>query len=306
MKANSYFLKTTTVITIVILLFTSCINDFSGSTQPKDETIDRLNEILVDFGVTEEEKDAEGHAALYLSESSTINFVLKNYGAPNILSLTRDQWIGFFTSWDYEYFPIYSGINFVVKKGMAADSHSFQGFRDGEPDLFGNDIFVYIQTPDDWKILNLSSTVTFPDDTTNYENLGPIEEVPETVFYNFEQAFKDNNLELFESLFVSNTAPCFRFKTLFQDQYSNEKHSAAAFFETLDTSNSNLQIDFKNFKIDIEDQFTALLSAKYTIKKDGLFLEKGQILSTLVATPDQGWKISTVLFSIDKSFAVLP
>lgn len=288
----------------LLILHTGCVNDYLGSGPSKKETKEELQQLLVDFAVTEEDKNAEGHAALYLSENSTVNFVLKSNGSPAIATLTRDQWIGFFTSWDYDYFPVYSDIEFSIEKGLAADSHLFQGFRDGNEDLFGNDLFVYVHTPEGWKIVSLSSTITAPDDTTDYSDL-EIEASTQVIFQDFKTAFDSRAATDFTSLFSTPTAPCFRFKKVFSETYDANTHTAGVFLEQLNGLPSNIKIDFQRLNIDVKDQYTALASASYTISKGAKKLEKGRLLTTLVGTPSEGWKISAMVFSINKSSALI-
>ncbi|MGB7395947.1 MAG: hypothetical protein WA913_16290 [Pricia sp.] len=285
----------------VCLLSASCIKDYIGGPKAYKEDKKELKDVLQDFAFTEEEKDAEGHAALYLSPFSTTNFVQKNFGSPFAVSLTLDQWIGFFTSWDYEYFPVYSDIKFMIKSGMAIDSHQFQGFRDGEPDLFGHDFFVYIDTPDGWKIVSLTSTVTQPDDTTDYNSVEPVSGNPEAVFGNFEDSFGAVDGDTFQSLFISGTAPCIRFKKSFTAAYSDEVDSATGFFAQLPGANSGLEMDFDHIDVRIKDGYVAVASATYTMRDNGKLVEKGRMMATLAGTPPEGWRITAALFSVYKT-----
>ncbi len=304
MKRKKKFTTISYAFAIAFLIFnTGCVNDYLGSGPSKEETKEELQQLLVDFAVTEEEKNAEGHAALYVSENSMVNFVLKSSGSPVIFTLTRDEWIGFFTSWDYEYFPVYSDIDFSIEKGLAASSHQFQAFRDGNEDLFGNDLFLYLNTPDGWKIISNSSTITTPDDTTDYSGL-EIEASTHAVFQDFKTAFDSRAETDFTSLFSTPTAPCFRFKKVFSETYDVNAHTAGVFLEQLNGLPSNIKIDFQRLKIDVKDQYTALASASYTISKGAKKLEKGRLLTTLVGTPNEGWKISAMVFSINKSSAL--
>ncbi len=304
MKQKKKLVMSYTLVIALLIFNCGCVNDYLGGGPSKNETKEALNQILVDFAVTEEEKNAEAHGALYLSENAMVNFVLKSNGNPSVASLTRDQWIGFFTSWDYEYFPVYSDINFSIEKGLAADSHLFQGFRDGNEDLFGNDLFVYVNTPEGWKIVSLSSTITAPDDTTDYSDL-EIEASTHTVFENFKTAFDARSETEFTSLFSTPTAPCFRFKKVFSETYDTNAHTAGVFLDQLNGLPSTIKIDFQRLKIEVKDQYTALASATYTISKRAKKLEKGRLLTTLVGTPSDGWKISAMLFSINKSSALI-
>ncbi len=288
-------------ITFLIWL-TGCIADYKGGGPSKTETRSELRQLLSEFAVSEEEKNAEAHRALYLSDAATVNFVLKNNGSPNTATLTRDQWIGFFTSWDYEYFPVYSDIEFTIKKGMALDSHLFQGFRDGEEDLFGNDLFMYVNTNEGWKIVSLSATITAPDDPTDYTDL-QIGSNPETLFKELKNAFDSKDQDAFDQSFIAPNAPCFRFKNRFTENFTANAHTAGVFLHQLDGIDANAQIDFSNIKLSIKDGYTARASASYTIALGRRTIEKGNLLATFIGTLEQGWKLSAMVFSIDKSLA---
>ncbi len=299
-----YFKVTLHVFVLSILfLNSSCIRDYLGNTPSEKEARADLEQILSDFAITEEEKNATAHAELFLSEGSTVNFVLKNNANPSIATLTRDQWIGFFTSWDYEYFPVYSNIDFSIKRGLAANSHLFQGFRDGHPDLFGNDLFLYVNTPNGWKIVSLSSTITAPDDETDYDGLGIEGISPYEIFNRFRIAFDENDQEALTTLFVNSTAPCFRFKKAFSENFDTNRHTAGVFLNQLGSLDTNVHIVFDRLNIDIKDQYTSLASASYTISNGHKKLEKGRLLATLVGTPEQGWKLSAIVFSVTTSIA---
>ncbi|MEO0527364.1 MAG: hypothetical protein AAFZ89_09065 [Bacteroidota bacterium] len=286
------------VSTTCLFLLIGCIDNFGGGPRKQKETREALGKILQDFVITEEAKDGANHSQLYVSNGSTVNFVLKSNGNPVITNLTRDQWIGFFTSWDYEYFPVYSDIDFTIKRGMALDSHLFQGFRDGQPDLFGNDIFLYVKTPDGWKIVSLSSTITAPDDTTDYDAIGPLEASPYMVFDHFTRTMEQQDFEAFTGLFINETAPCFRFQKEFDVPYSQDAHTASAFFRETQEKTPGGTINFQALKIEIKDQYTAQVSSSYNLKNDYGIVEKGEILATLAGTPTDGWKITAMLFSI--------
>lgn len=280
------------------LLITSCSDDFSGEINEQIKTKKELIKVLRDFAVSEKEKDADTHRELFLSGSSSVNFVLKNEGNPNIASLSRDQWIGFFTSWEYEYFAEYSDIKFYIEDGIAIDSHIFQGVRDGANDLYGNDLFLYVKTPSKWKIVALASTVVTPDDTTDYEMVPDIEESAEQLLLNFEKHYNQQNESEFIGLFLNELTSCFTVDEVFEDTYSDDVHSAKGFFNE---AVSGRGIVFSDTKTEIKDQFTAVISSSYKIidETTGHIKEQGKMLSTLAGTPSNGWKIAGMVFSIN-------
>ncbi|MHA7060162.1 hypothetical protein ACWGOQ_0023245 [Aquimarina sp. M1] len=278
------------------MFITSCYDDFSGGVYQHIETKKHLLNVLKDFAISEKEKDADAHRDLFLSSSSSVNFVLKNNGNPNLVSLSRDQWIGFFTSWDYEYFAEYSDVKFYIEDGIALDSHHFQGVRDGIDDLYGNDIFLYVKTPAGWKIVTLSSTIVAPDDTTDYSVVPIIEESPEQLLFDFEEYYNQQKESEFKSLFLSELTSCFIVDEVFEDTYSDEVHSVNGFFNEVIAGQ---KIVFSHTKTKIKDQFTGVISSSYKIiDETGQIIEKGKMLSALAGTPNNGWKIAGMVFSV--------
>lgn len=287
---------------ILIVLSTSCSHSPFEDVRPTGKSNEKktskyLLEILDEFAETEENKDAEGHRLLYVSGSSTLNFVLKNYGTPVIASLKRDEWIGYFSSWDYEYFPEYKDIKFYIEKGMAIDSHKFQGYKDGQPDIYGTDLFMYIETQKGWKLLTVASAITYPDDEIDYGAMELIASTPEEAFFSFESGLNNQERTTYEKAFLNPSSPCFRMKNKFMEDYSDDSHSASAFYDAVPENMAGLNMDLQGLKIDVYEQLTAVASSSYTIKNAEFSVEKGEMLASLVATPDQGWKITSMVFS---------
>ena len=254
--------------------------------------------IQEEFIKSETNKDADAHRLLFISEASPVDFAFKNYGEPYIANLNREIWIQVFTGWDYEYYPEYFETEFFIEKGMAIDSHQFQGYKNEVSDLHGNDLFMYIETEAGWKLLGLTSTIINPDDITDYSTLDLVSANPNEVLTKFKTGFNEANSSVFETAFTSATTPCLRFNNKFKGAYSESSHTAATFFSDLTEVSDAIKIDFNNVSIEIKDQLTAVVSASYEINGEE-FNEKGKMLAMLAATPDLGWKITAMAFSID-------
>lgn len=287
----------------LIAMFTSSCNLIDldgGDSHPGYDTVTKreLNKVREEFAKTEENKDGETHRELFLSMSSQLNFVLKNYGNPFLAGLSRDQWIGYFSSWDYEYFPVYSDINYYIENGVAIDQHHFQGYKNNTEDIYGSDLFMYVKTQDGWKILGVSSTITNPDDNTDYTFLSSISASPYEAFSSFENGFNERDSPDFESAFVSGNVSCFRFKNELREAYDDNLHSATAFYRSIPDDIGKIKLKLTKLNIDVYDQLTAVAASHYTVSKGDVVLEKGTMLATLIATPDMGWKISSMVFSI--------
>lgn len=293
---------------LVSTYFSSCeLVDFEkGAGHPKKSgsTITKINKVMEEFVTTEGNKDQEGHRALYVSPSSKLNFVFKNYNNPFLVELERDVWIHVFSSWDYEYYPVYSNTKFYIEQGVVIDRHDFQGYRDGVKDIFGNDLFMYLETEEGWKILNISSTIVNPDDETDYSG-SIISTSPSTALEAFQTGFNERDSALFKSAFTNVNASCVRFRDKFLEDYSNELHSSQAFYSSLPEGMDGLKLELTRLKIDTHDQLTAVATSEYNITKDGYPIEKGKVLATLIATPEQGWKISSMALSISAQVKAL-
>ncbi len=247
------------------------------------------------FRQSEEEKNAETHRALYLSDQSALNLVLKQYGNPFIVSLPRDQWIGFFTSWDYAYYPVYTNQVFYVGNGMTINHHPFQGYKNEKPDIYGEDLFTYVQTANGWKLVNVTATIVNPDDTTNYKSKVWVSQNPAQVLVDVEKGVTTANWKLFSAAFLQEGVPCFQFTDVFTEPYETGKHSAKSFFDLL--TSGNREMNLRHTKVTIHDQLTAHASADYVIHVQGKVETKGEMLATLAATPNAGWKITSMMYS---------
>lgn len=311
MKSQLIMKKATVFLMVVFasVFLSSCeYIDIEGGEpvpQPQRATKDKIDSLLEEFATTEENKDGEAHQELYLSASSQLNFVMKNYGNPFLAGLSRDQWIGYFSSWDYDYYPVYTNIEYYIEKGVAIDRHNFQGIKNEAEDIYGVDLFMYVNTRGDWKILNISSTIVNPDDHTDYSALSLGSSTPYEALESFEKGFNKRDFASFESAFTNTNAACFRIKNNLKEAYSADTHSASVFYESVPANVSGLNINLEQVNIDVHDQMTAVASSSYTIRKDNTILEKGKMLATLVATPDMGWKINAMVFSISKQLGDL-
>lgn len=300
LRQNSLFI---TCFVFFLISTTSCSlifdEDFgrhkgNGNKNLKNE----VDALMEEFASTEENKDAEGHRKLFLSGSSRLNFLLKNYGSPYLVSLSREEWIGFFTSWDYDYYPVYSDIEYYFGNAMAVDKHLFQGFKNNDPDISGVDLFMYIKTPDGLKLVNVSSIILNPDDQFDYESLDPIATSPEVALSSFIEGTNNKDQGKFESAFHSNAVPCFRFKNTFNEEYDDSKHSSSAFFNTIPEELNGLKINLSHLRVDISDKWAAVAKSDYSIKSGGKVVETGEMLATIVATREGGWKITGLMLSV--------
>lgn len=298
MKKATVFLFTLGIFAFI----TSCeLIDFENSgphSKNPTATKTKINKILEEFTKTEENKDKEGHRALFVSPSSKLNFVFKNNNNPFLVELERDIWIEVFSGWDYDYYPVYSNIEYYVGQGVAIDRHDFQGYKNGEKDIYGTDLFMYLETEKGWKILNVSSTIVNPDDQTDYASLSVVNSSPKVALESFERGFNERDSVLFGNAFTSLKSSCLRIQHKLRDAYSDELHSAHAFYKSMPEDIQGVKLELENPEIDIHDQLTAVASSEYSIQKDGVVLEKGKILATLVATPESGWKISSMALSV--------
>lgn len=302
---KSQFTKKRVSVILIALFalsfFSSCqLIDFEGGgygSTPDTATKNKLDLILKEFTRTEEVKDGEAHRDLFLSSFSQVNFVLKNYGFPMLIPFSRDQWIGYFTSWDYDYYPVYGNDKYYIERGVAINQHDFRGYKNEQEDIYGTDLFMFVDTQDGWKILSLSATVVNPDDSTDYSSLS-VNSLPDSAFMAFEKGINEKDSAAYESAFTSTNVPCFRIREKLKEAYSDDLHSASAFYGSIPDNVSNLKIKLEDVNIDIHDQLTAVASSEYSITKDGIKVEKGKMLATMVATPDMGWKISSMVFSI--------
>lgn len=298
MKKASVFLFTL----FTFSFFTSCemtdIEKRIPHSKNPTATKTKINKILEEFARTEENKDKEGHRALFVSPSSRLNFVFKNNNNPFVVELERDIWIEVFSGWDYDYYPVYSNVEYYIEQGVAIDRHDFQGYKNGEKDIYGTDLFMYVETDKGLKILNISSTIVNPDDQTDYASLSMMNSSPQVALESFEQGINGRDSLLFNSAFTSLNASCFRIGHKLKEAYSDELHSAKAFYKSMPEDIKGVKLELENPEIDIHDQLTAVASSEYSIYKDGVVLEKGKILATLVATPASGWKISSMALSV--------
>lgn len=303
MKSQILMKKATLLLSAVLVsaCFSSCeLLDFEHRgphSKNPGNTIKKINMVMEEFASTEENKDQEGHRALFVSPSSKVNFVFKNYNNPFFVELGKDTWIEIFSSWDYEYYPVYTNPDYYIEKGVAIDRHGFQGYKNGEKDIYGNDLFMYLETGKGWKILNISSTIVNPDDQSDY-TASIISSSPSIALEAFKKGFNERDADLFNSAFTNLDASCLRFRNKFRKAYSNELHSAQAFYNSMPENVDGLNIDLIELNIDTHDQLTAVASSEYRIEKDGYLVEKGTLLATLVATPELGWKISSMALSI--------
>lgn len=297
-------IKDLLMVLTLFALVTSCsllpIDDIRPGSPASDKKA--IQEVVAEFAKTEAAKNGDAHRELYLSASSRLNFFQKNYGSPFLASLSRDEWIGYFMSWSYDYYPEYYNQKFYPSQGMAIESHSFQGYRDSIPDIYGTDLFMYVATADGWKLVNVTSTVINPDDATDYSTVESIDANPEVVLSAFEEGLNTQDKAAFEATFMSISTPCFRFKGIFETAYADDQHSADAFYDAF-ADHSGLVFQLKGVQVTVYDQLVAVAKSNYIIKKDGLIIESGEMLATLGATPDMGWKITGLALSIRKQMA---
>lgn len=279
-----------------LYLFSACeYLDYPSSPGPDytRSAKQEINDQLDIFIESETNKDGDAHRQLFLSESSPINFVLKNYGNPFVFSLQRDSWIGFFLSWDYAYYPVYSEQSFFIEKGVAIEKNRFLGFKNEAEDIYGTDQFMFVKTSDDWKILDLSSVIINPDDTVDYQSLKLVNSSPDSIMHVFQTALKEGYQEDFLSSFISDSSPCVMINETFSGTFDNEAHTATAFYDTIDKE----QFDFGAVEITIHDDLLAVAEQTYVVKLNGEIVDHGKILASLTGSPGQEWKISALVFT---------
>jgi hypothetical protein len=283
------------IIIVVSILASSSkilLRDEMNGTATLHSTEDTLMLVLNEFARTEMTKDGDGHRLLFVSPNCKMNFALMDANPPVIASLDIEKWIGVFSSWPYNYQVEYSGFEFETKNGIAFDSHHFQGYKDGKENVHGTDLFTFIRTSSGWKILNVSSTIF--SDTSHYVQLPSKSTTPKIVLTSLVKAVNERDQEKFLSSFLDTSTPCLRVRGSFDETYNQDLHGATGFFNSLQPD-SNLSLE--KLDITVKDGAVAFCSSRYSVGDGKKKIQGGEMLATLVFTPENGWKITALSFS---------
>lgn len=274
--------------------FVSCLrqdNDFPKPNIEKDKK--EIVQIIETFRTTLKSKDVTLHKSLYLSGLSPINFDFKNLGTPFVYSLNANSWVDFYPTFP-DYYAEYGTPSIEVQNGVAISNHHFKSYKSGLLDHTGNDMLMHIKTSQGYKIISLNSTLVAGADSSDYSSLS-IAGSPKDPFSKFSNGLNIQDYTTYSEAFLNEAVPCFAFKKLMTDAYSDAAHNSKAFFSLLP---SGAQIHINGLETTIHDQLTAAATAEFRISKNGKTLQEGTLKATVIATKDMPWKISTLVFSL--------
>ena len=278
----------------VIFLLFSCqilLKDFEYNDVTINSDTIALNELQREFIRTETNKDGAAHQKLFFTPSSQFNFVLSNYQQPVTGHFKRDEWINYFSSWTYGYYPVYSSSRYFIHDGIAINCHSFQGYKNDNRDISGTDIFTFIKLKGQWKIINITSSIYPPDDSGNYSSYNnSISPKPSEVIDQFIKGANNKDTLLLRACIANINIPVYG--------SSNSSNIDEDRFPELDgfLQKNTSGILLNKLTVSFSEPFLNILQGSYTMKKDGRTTEYGRVMAVLAGTVEKGWKITGIYF----------
>lgn len=286
-------------ITLLILAAFFFTNHFYA----QNSNLDELNEVYEQFAETVENKDLTGHRELYISGNSPVNIVQKKSGGPTHLNTTNaNGWINFFTTASYPYRLDITNTEFKVhNNNLAYSIANFDEYINNRHSGWGIDMFIYIKTDDGWKFTQLHNTVIINGQETGIDDPYPLPNSIENVLANTLNAIKEKDKNSFLDQHFLRQGQFLKIDSVFAESYSSSKHSAEAFINEVLNSDSNYEWEIRNVVIDTIDHYLAAVTTEYILYENGIEIEKGIQLWSMLATKSEGWKITSILNSIENN-----
>lgn len=243
------------------------------------------------------ERDKAGLIDTFLFKSIAINIVERGGKGPVYYSPRSGtgmaNYIG--TNGD-EYRLVISDVKFHILDNVAISLAHFEEFVRGENVGFGEDLFTFVKTLNGWKIALTNNSFTYKSATIEYGDGWKMLDTIGNLIKRLETALNTGDEAEFEREFAKRIGQFYKFdQALCEGNYDKKSHGYKAYFEKFTALEGQAEYKILAPKIEIIDDFLALVTSQYEISIDSQTIEIGQQFMTLMANQKGQWKITAIL-----------
>lgn len=262
----------------------------SGPELDQNEELPGLEDVYDQFETHVRNKDIDGLNGIFLHNSAPLFIVGKKPTGIQSVRLDGAGFRNYVTNTPGLELRI-SNTDFRIKKGVAVSWANYEEVTYSGTTATGVDLFFYINTESGWKLTTTNNTFVNPGDNTDYEAKYAMHDSPAAIIPNLVTAFNEKD----ESAWLDNFRSQSTFMVLsseFSESFSNSAHTTEAFIDCVTSDSNEYTLSITNAFIEIKDYYLAMVLANYSIGLEGEELESGEIVLTMIGTPNGGWKIS--------------
>lgn len=286
-------------------LYGRVVSELNSLENPDSVIKADLEELYGKFEKYVKEKNKEAFLKLFVHEFGRLNIVSKKKGVPKMFLNTATTWANSFTRNELPYRVDISDTEYEWSNNVAISVAHFDNVSNNVKNGFGKDVFMYVKTSLGWKLLLTNNTYIALDDDFDYSKL-QIEAPLKSALDSMLSTFNRRDADGFVNTFASSLMPCFSFSEVFSEAYSTTNHVVKAFSDSLLDKKYALTLELEGTEALVNDDYLGKSISGFTMKYDGQDYLKGKMFATYVATPNRGWKISALVFSITEKKFDLP
>jgi hypothetical protein len=269
------------------------------SAHPDSLALNELKTVYLDFESTVADKKAAEHLALYLNDDVNVNILVKSNESFSFLERDAYRWSRSFSRpWPYR--VDISETEFELYGNTALSIARFDEVERDVTNGYGIDLFLYTKTTNGWKYSTLNNTYNDLNDNFDYSTL-PLDSTPLDRLKDIQLMLNQDDSTGFKELFSNANAPCFIINNPLNTDESLE-YTVSDFIDIYFSKNYNLSLEIDNSEFEFFDDFLAKSVSNFSLKSDNETFATGKAVATYIATPNAGWKLSALVFSVNGEF----
>ncbi len=256
----------------------------------EEDDITELEDVYEKFETYVREKDIEGLNGIFLHNSIPLFITGKRSSGITDIRLSAERFRSSVRNTPGLELRI-SDTDYGVSNGVAVSWANFEEIISGETNSTGVDLFFYVKNEEGWKLATTNNTFINPGDETDYVTEFPMNETPEDLLSNMSQAFNNKDENAWLNSFKSNSTFLVLSYNL-KEPFMDTIHTTNSFIDCVIADDNQYTLSITDETVEIMDQYLAYVQASYSIDLNENEVESGNLVLTMIGTPQQGWKIS--------------
>lgn len=255
--------------------------------------------IIYEYVKTVYDRDGSGNNQLFLNKSLIFNNVdLINDKAQIDTKLTAQRWKRIVSKYPHPspYRIDLQHYQYDPHGNVVFSSAKFKGNRAGVYYGRGAYLFLSLNTDLGWKTAAFNYSFRKPSDEFDYSIYQPTESPTDTLSL-LNKAFNQRDKTLFNEQFTNEKNTCLIFENQFRQRFSPSHHQINGCYASL-LKNPNNRLSFNHLTFEVVDGFLAKSVSKFTLDNQQGKRVKGKAYATYVGDPLLGWKLSGLVFEV--------
>lgn len=249
-----------------------------------------------------QERDISGLYDLFITDDIPLCITSKTEDGPHVNCESSSNWINVFSTLnntDYTLRLSTPEVEYI--DGGAVSIAGFDEQSNGVSTAFGTDVFIYVRLPVGWRVALMNVATSENGESQSIGETMMFEPSAGDVVEMVEDAFNAQDTETLNTLFVPGAGLVLDVSQLDNPDFSFVRSRGVAGLQQFRRAGQSVTMQVRWAWVEIYDQYIACAFAHYHIEADGVRVEEGETLWTLVASVEHGWQVTGVIISPDNA-----